>query len=68
VALIGAGVNEGNIAAGLEEKRAAIQQMELQLRIIAVQAATNCAKPGEPTKTTLERVSALSGYLYSGKI
>jgi hypothetical protein len=66
MALLGADNN--NIANQLQEKQAAAQQMELQLRIIAVQAATACAKPGEETQKTLERVQALSGYLYSGKI
>ncbi len=51
----------------LEQKKLATQQMELQLRIIAVENACKAAKPGECLGDTLARIDALSGYLYTGK-
>jgi hypothetical protein len=52
----------------MAQQKAEAQAMEIQLRIIAVQAACGCAKPGEPLKTTQERITALSKYLFSGKV
>jgi len=57
----------GTIADNLEARKQASQTMEIQLRIIAVEAAVKVAKPGESPKETLARVAAISGYLYTGK-
>lgn len=67
VKMIGAGQGP-DLQEQLEQRKLATQQMELQLRIIAVENACKCAKPGEDPKTTLERVNALSGYLYTGLV
>ncbi len=56
------------IPQAMAQQKAEAQAMEIQLRIIAVQAACGCAKPGEPLKTTQERITALSKYLFSGKV
>ncbi len=57
-----------NITEMANRAKTEAQQMELQLRIIAVQTAMAAAKPGEPVKDTMERVGALSGYLFSGVV